>query len=289
MRFQVLIILLWLGFNLSHCYSLEKPYNYGNPYLPSPEFTEDDPQFEEGEPIWILDQTGNWIFSLPSKLVLWNRKADNHHISKETKEYLIRYIKENNLRDVKVRFNQYAPLSEWKRLPKNKNINPLVRYFFGSISLLAYTFLPGRLFAGTIGGDHYNSFTNTINVYSDLPPVVIHEGGHAKDFAQREKRTLYAFVYAIPVVGALYHEARASDDALNYFAEKNDKEQLDSSYELLTPAYATYVGGAIGDVVANPITAVAVIPGHIYGRYKKRDIDKELEKRKQKIQMKEPK
>lgn len=283
------ILFFWIGFSLTNCYSLEKPYNYGNPYLPSPEFTEEDPQFEEGEPVWILDQTGNWIFSLPSKLVLWNLKADNHHISKETKDYLIRYINENNLRDVKVRFNQYAPLSEWKRLPKNKNINPVVRYFFGSISLLAYTFLPGRLFAGTIGGDHYNSFTNTINVYSDLPPVVIHEGGHAKDFAQREKRTLYATVYAIPVIGALYHEARASDDALNYFAEKNDREQLESSYELLTPAYSTYVGGAIGDVVANPITAVTVIPGHLYGRYKKRDIDLEIEKRKQKIQIKEPK
>ncbi|MCW7470812.1 hypothetical protein [Leptospira kanakyensis] len=289
MKFFSFVLILGLSFCFTNCYSLEKPYNYGNPYLPSPEFTEDDPQFEEGEPVWILDQTGNWIFSLPSKLVLWNLKADNHHISKETKEYLIRYIKENNLRDVKVRFNQYAPLSEWKRLPKNKNINPVIRYFFGSISLLAYTFLPGRLLAGTVGGDHYNSFTNTINVYSDLPAVVIHEGGHAKDFAQREKRTLYATMYAIPVVGSLYHEARASDDALNYFAEKNDKEQLESSYELLTPAYSTYVGGAIGDVVANPITALTVIPGHIYGRYKKRDIDSELEKRKQKIQFKEPK
>lgn len=283
------IVLLGLVVLFSNCYSLEKPYNYGNPYHPSPEFTEDDPQFEEGEPVWILDQTGNWVFSLPSKLVLWDRKADNHYISKETKEYLIRYIKENNLRDVKVRFNQYAPLSEWKRLPKNKNINPVVRYFFGSISLLAYTFLPGRLFAGTIGGDHYNSFTNTINLYSDLPPVAIHEGGHAKDFAQREERTWYAVAYAIPVVGALYHEAKASDDALNYFAEKEDKAQLDSSYELLTPAYSTYVGGAIGDVVVNPITAVAVIPGHLYGRYKKREVPLELEKRKQKKKIKEPK
>ncbi|PJZ43910.1 hypothetical protein [Leptospira brenneri] len=289
MKFQTIILFLWVCFSFANCYSLEKQYNYGNPYLPSPEFTEDDPQFEEGEPVWILDQTGNWIFSLPSKIVLFNLKADNHHISKETKEYLIRYIKENNLRDVKVRFNQYAPLSEWKRLSKNQNINPYVRYFFGSISLIAYTFLPGRLFAGTIGGDHYNSFTNTINVYSDLPPVVIHEGGHAKDFAQREKRTLYAAVYAIPVIGALYHEARASDDALNYFAEKNDREQVESSYELLTPAYSTYVGGALGDVVANPITAVTFIPGHFYGRYKKRDIDAEMEKRKQKIQIKEPK
>lgn len=289
MKQRSIYFLFCLGLLFSNCYSLEKQYNYGNPYLPSPEFTEDDPQFEEGEPIWILDKTGDWVFSIPSKLVLWDRKADNHHISKETKEYLIRYMKENNLRDVKVRFNQYAPLSEWKRLSKNQNINPVVRYFFGSISLLAYTFLPGRLFAGTIGGDHYNAFTNTINLYSDLPPVAIHEGGHAKDFAQREKRTLYAAVYAIPIVGSLYHEAKASDDALNYFAEKEDIKQLESSYELLTPAYATYVGGAIGDIVVTPISTFTVIPGHFYGRYKKRDIPLELEKRKQRKILKEPK
>jgi hypothetical protein len=190
-------------------------------------------------------------------------------------------MKSNNLRDVKVRFNQYAPLSEWKRLSKNQNINPFVRYFFGSISLVAYTFLPGRLFAGTFGGDHYNSFTNTINLYSDIPAVAIHEGGHAKDFSSREKRTAYAAAYAIPFVGALYHEARATDDALNYFAELGDRKQIEESHDVLIPAYSTYVGGAVGDVVANPITIATIIPGHIYGRYKKRDIDLELSKRKE--------
>lgn len=279
MNYSRLLIAV-LGFGLSHCYSLEKSYTYGNPYHASPAFQEDDPQFEEGEPYVVLDSIGNYFFSIPSKLILWNRKADNHHISKETKEYLIDYIKKNNLRDVKVRFNQYAPLSEWKRLSKNQNINPFVRYFFGSISLISYTFLPGRLFAGTFGGDHYNSFTNTINLYSDIPAVAIHEGGHAKDFSLREKRTAYAAAYAIPFVGALYHEARATDDTLNYFAELDDRKQLEESHEVLIPAYSTYVGGAIGDIVANPITIATIIPGHVYGRYKKRDIDLELSKRK---------
>ncbi|MDF3819889.1 hypothetical protein P3G55_08270 [Leptospira sp. 96542] len=265
-----------------NCYSIQKSYNYGNPYHPSPAFPEGEEQFEEGAPVWIVDTLGHYVFSLPSKLVLWNWRADNHQISEETKNYLKDYIRENNLRDVKVRFNQYSPLSEWKRLSKNQNINPVIRYVFGSISLLAYTFLPGRLFAGTIGGDHYNSFTNTINLYSDLPPVAIHEGGHAKDFAQREYRTLYAIAYAIPFAGSLYHEARATDDAINYFAEKEDRHQLDSSFKVLVPAYATYVGGAVGDVVANPVTAVTVVPGHIYGRRKKREMDFHLGTRKEK-------
>lgn len=273
----VMLVLLVL---VSSCYSMEKKYNYGNPYLPSPAFEEGEDQFEEGEPFWIIDKTGHYFFSLPSKLILWNWKMENHEISEETKEYMKKYMKENNLRDVKVRFNQYAPISEWKRLSKNENISGLARYTIGIFSLLSYTFLPERLLAGILGGDHYNSFTNTINIYSDSVPVVIHEAGHAKDFSLRKNRTAYAMVYAVPLVGTLYHEARASNDAFGYFAEKEDREQLENAYELLTPAYSTYVGGSIGDLVLKPITSLTVIPGHIYGRYKKRSIDEQLYARK---------
>ena len=259
---------------------MEKKYNYGNPILPAPAFEEGDPQFEEGEPVWIIDKLGHYFFSLPSKLVLWNWNMESHEISEETKVYMKKYMIENNLRDVKVRFNQYSPLSEWRRLTKNENINPIARYTVGTISLLGYTFLPERLIAGVYGGDHYNSFTNTINIYSNSIPVVIHEAGHSKDFLQRENRTLYAMIYAIPVVGTLYHEARASDDAFNYFAEKEDRKQLEDAYDLLTPAYSTYVGGSIGNFVVKPIVSLTVIPGHLYGRYKKRTIDDQLKARK---------
>ncbi|GBF51838.1 hypothetical protein LPTSP4_33760 [Leptospira ryugenii] len=278
-KFQYLALLSLLFLN-SFCYSIERRYNYGNPYSPAPAFSENDPQFEEGEPVWIVDKLGHYVFSLPSKVILLNWSMENHNLSEETKNHLKNYIRENNLRDVKVRFNQYAPLSEWRRLGKNENVNVFARYTLGSLSLLAYTFLPERLLAGLIGGDHYNPFTNTINVYSDSAAVLIHEGGHAKDFAQRENKTTYALIRAIPIVGALYQEARATDDTLNYFAEKNDKKKLEESYDILSPAYGTYVGGSIGDVIVAPATALAVIPGHIYGRYKKRSIDSQLSQRK---------
>jgi hypothetical protein len=272
----------FLIFSFIGCYSLEKKYNYGNPYLPSPAFEDGEPQFEEGEPVWIVDKLGHYFFSLPSKLVLWNWNMESHEISEETKEYMKKYIIDNNLRDVKVRFNQYAPLSEWRRLTKNENVSAFARYTVGIFSLLAYTFLPERLLAGIVGGDHYNSFTNTINIYSNSIPVVIHEGGHAKDFSQRKNRTAYAIVYAVPIVGPLYHEARASDDALNYFAEKNDRKQMEDAYDILVPAYSTYVGGSIADLVINPITSLTVIPGHFYGRYKKRSIGEQMSLRKRK-------
>ncbi|HLC16800.1 MAG TPA: hypothetical protein VJL89_11315 [Thermodesulfovibrionia bacterium] len=118
------------------------------------------------------------IWSL-SKFFLWNWKVDNHNISYDTEEKLRQYLADNDLNNVKVRLNQYNPGDEWSRLHRNKAVSAGWRYTLGAITVLGYTLLPGRLF----GGDNYNPFTNTISVYSDLKPVVIHEAGHAKDMA----------------------------------------------------------------------------------------------------------
>ena len=56
------------------------------------------------------------------------------------------------------------------------------------IANMFYTAFPERIFAAFPfigGGDHYNPYTNTINIYSDHRAIVLHEGGHAKDFARR--------------------------------------------------------------------------------------------------------
>jgi hypothetical protein len=267
-----LFLILVVGILGSGCYSVEKKYNYGESFHNSPDiWTEEEPQFESGKPNWILDNLGDYFFSIPAKLILWNRNVGNHQISDTTKDWLKGYIRENNLRSVKVRFNQYAPGSELRRIWKNDTIHPFVKYSAGLISWVVYSVLPERLFAGLIGGDHYNPFSNTINLYSDIPAIAIHEGGHAKDFSQRERKTLYAILYSVPIFGSLYHEAVASDDTLSYFAEKKDDDQIEESFEILIPAYSTYMGGSINGVVSSPFTVVAVIPGHAYGQYKSRE------------------
>ncbi len=270
-RSMVWILSIFLG----TCYSLDKKYNYGESFHDSPDlWTEENPQFEVGEPVWILDTLGNYVFSIPSKLLFWNVQVDNHRFDEKTIEIAKTYIRENNLRSVKVRFNQYAPISELQRILANPTIHPFVKYTFGLGSWLIYTMFPERLFAGLIGGDHYNPYSNTMNLYSNLPSIAIHEGGHAKDFNAREYKTTYAIVYSIPVVGPLYHEAVATDDAFAYFQEKNDPDSIEESYEVLVPAYSTYLGGAFGDIVRSPYSFIAVIPGHIYGQYKARQFQK---------------
>jgi len=75
---------------------------------------------------------------------------------------LTEYLEDNDLDSVLVRVNQYDPLGEWQRLVANKRLGAGWRYTVGTFELVKYTVLPGRL----LGGDWYNPYTNTVNIYS---------------------------------------------------------------------------------------------------------------------------
>lgn len=206
-----------------------------------------------------------WLLGIPSKIILLNPYVDNHFISPNTVRALQEYLVRNDLTNVKVRVNQYAPLREWSRLFRNKSVGWGWRYTFGTLSLLVYTVLPGRLF----GGDNYNPYTNTLNLYSDHPAIALHEGGHAKDFAPRKYKGTYAFFYMLPFF-ALYPEARATSDVLSYLHEQPSVTDEAAAYRILYPAYATYVGGEMTQHV-QPVSSVywgALIAGHLLGQWK---------------------
>ncbi|MDA1043817.1 MAG: hypothetical protein O3C57_01195 [Verrucomicrobia bacterium] len=249
------------------------PYDYGqrlktDRYYVMPE---DEPQIEVGRPVKVLDVAG-WIWGIPSKIILWNSKVDNHYVSDDTSAAIREYLALNELSHVKVRINQYRPGAEWKRLFRNKHTNPAWRYTLGVLSVTFYTALPGRFF----GGDNYNPYSNTVNLYSDVPTIAMHEGGHAKDFAERTYKGTYAALYMLPFA-ALYHEAVASNDAFSYMRAEQDADTEKDGYKILYPAYGTYVGGGVGNWLAFPynliVYAAGVIPGHIIGRVKSATLD----------------
>ena len=216
-------------------------------------------QVERGKPNKLLDAS-DWYTpnSLLSKLFLWNKKVDSHQIGSQTEEQLITYLKENDLRDVKLLINRYDPKNQWKRLVRNDKVSPLYRYTFGLVANIGYTILPGRLF----GGDHYNPYTNTINLYSDIPAIALHEGAHAKDTNSRKYPGTHAAIYALgSPYTPLYYEHKATEDALSYLHDKEDKEGLKKAYKILHPAYGTYVSPYGG-----------VIIGHITGAIKAKKV-----------------
>ncbi len=230
----------------------------------SPLLLDSEPQIQRGEPRKVIDAFG-WVWGIPSKLLLWNRRVENHNISLDTEAAIAKYLYENNLDTVRIRLNQYRPGEDWSRLARNKSVGAAWRYTFGTVSVLGETIFPGRLF----GGDHYNPFTNTVHVYSDVPAIALHEGGHAKDFARRKWKGTYAAVYVLPVV-PLYHESIASRDVVAYLEKHGSSEQQAAARRILYPAYATYVGNAAGYGLPSysfPLYYGAVAAGHLWGRY----------------------
>jgi len=228
-----------------------------------PPVTDDRPQIQRGKARPILDATG-WVFGIPGKILLWDRRVDNHRIGYETETMLAQYLDQNELEGVRVSLNQYRPGEDWSRLVRNKSVGPGWRYTLGTLSVLGETLLPGRLF----GGDHYNPYTNTIHLYSDLPAIALHEAAHAKDFARRQWKGTYAAAYLLPIA-PLYHESIATADVFAYLEAQSTPEQQAAAARVLYPAYGTYVGSAAGVIVppqSNPLYIASVIGGHVVGR-----------------------
>ncbi|MCC7338181.1 MAG: hypothetical protein IT422_24070 [Pirellulaceae bacterium] len=235
----------------------------------SPLLLDSEPQIQRGEPRKVIDAVG-WVWGIPNKLLLWNRRVENHKISVDTEAAIANYLYANQLPTVRVRLNQYRPGEDWSRLVRNKSVGAGWRYTFGAVSVLGETVLPGRIF----GGDHFNPFTNTVHIYSDIPAIAIHEGAHAKDFARRRWKGTYAAVYALPIV-PLYHESIASRDVMAYLEAHGSRAEQAAAQRILVPAYATYVGNAGGYGFPHygfPIYYGSVLAGHALGRYQAHEI-----------------
>jgi hypothetical protein len=260
------LVVLTAMFSFGGCRVLEpKPISMVRNNIPTTLLADGESQFERGERRPIIDGFG-WIWGIPSKLMLWNRKVENHRISPETETLMAEYMQANGLSDIKVRLNQYRPRDDWRRLTRNTSVAWPWRYSFGAVSVLGEAIIPGRLF----GGDHYNPYTGTIHLYSDVPSIAFHEAAHAKDFSNRAHPGNYAAIYLLP--GApLWHERIATNDVLSYVTDRNDPQLRREAYNVLYPAYGTYVGSAGGYVLprySNPIYLGGIVTGHAIGRWR---------------------
>lgn len=228
----------------------------------------DDQPIEQGKPNRVVDSVG-WVVGIPGKLLLWDRRVDNHRLSGETIEAAAEYMDAAELGHVKVRANQYAPHLDWKRLRANRSMHWLPRYALGTLSLGYEAIVPGRIF----GGDHYNPYTQTVHLYSDIPAIAWHELAHAKDFSRRKGQGTYALAYsAVP----LWHETIASQDVMSYVADRGDREEIAEAVEILYPAYGTYIGGAgsswVSSDVGLPLYYASVLGSHVNARLLARKI-----------------
>ncbi len=263
-HFLLPIGLIWVSLSFGCRVLQPQPIDMVRNNIPTDLTADNEPQMERGKPRPIIDGFG-WVWGIPSKLMLWNRKVENHRISPETESLLADYMETNGLSDIKVRLNQYHPLNDWSRLTRNTSVAWPWRYTFGAISVLGETVIPGRLF----GGDHYNAYTGTIHLYGDVPAIAFHEAAHAKDFSNRKHPGNYAALYLLPGV-PLWHERVATNDVFSYLQFRNDRRLEREAYFTLYPAYGTYVGTAGGFAFprrSNPLYIGGILAGHAMGRW----------------------
>ena len=245
---------LLLSVTLVGCATTPPPYTGQGPH----------PQIERGARVPPVDFLGN-VLALPMKLLLWSWQFDNHTISPQTEQTLVKYLDARDLpalEDTRFQLNEYHPGQDLSRLVHNRYVKWPYRLLIGlPMTLITDVLLPGRLFPW---GDYYNPFTNTVHLYSDHPAIALHEAGHAYDFATRRWKGTYATTRLIPLVD-LYQEYKATSEALRYLQSTEQHAEEISAYKILYPAYGTYVGAYIFAPIG---TVVGVLIGHLTGRSK---------------------
>ena len=196
-------------------------------------------QVVRGQPRPVIDAVGK-VFGTPNRIALGNRSVDNHAISPETEQQIVNYLEDQQLDSVLVRVNQYDPVGEFKRMHANKHIRPAWKLTAGSYNWLKYTLLPGRI----TGGDWYNPYSQTLNLYSDVAPLAISRAAYAQDIRSRVNPGAYAAISEIPGVG-LKHETTATQLAIEWYAQRRP-DQLEAAKNVIYPNYGASWGGQLG-------------------------------------------
>lgn len=212
------------------------------------------------------------LLASPIKLLLWNRHFGTHNISPETEAVLADFIRRNELRGVKVRINQFAPVNDMRRLFTYHEVGLLYRII--GIPTTLITSLTGRLLGGLVFSDFFNPFNNTMNIYSNDIAIALHEAGHVKDHEKQRWKGTYALLRSFPGVD-IAQELIATHEAFDYLElYGSDKEKIRAP-RVLYPAFGTYAGGYLSFV---PFAWVgALLGGHFYGalrsKYKREEIE----------------
>lgn len=247
------------------CGCAATPYRYGRFHPDQPDGTDVQPiAVAYGEPNKFLDGVG-WVVGAPARLITMNKNVNNHHISHETLEQLKLYLERNDITDVYVAIDVYDPKDQWRRLTDNDRIAPVWKYSFGTVNWIGYTLLPNRI----IGGDRYNPFTNTLNLSSDVPALVLAEAAYAKDIRGQTYPGVYAsIVNDTPVLGVV-RQARAASDLLGYARVHDEWPVEKQAYHVLYPQMGVTAIGPIGTfvpVIGPYLDLAGAAAGHVAGR-----------------------
>ena len=263
---------------LSGCSSLG-PYHYSRFHQ---EDFDPDPQqidVQVGAESPRLDRIA-MVLGFPAKLIPFSSKINTHQLSPETTEKLKTYLADNDLTDVCIYINKYAPREQWQRMRQNDRIAPAWKYTFGTGRWLADVIAPARLF----GGEEYNPFTNTLMVNSDAPAVLLHEAAFAKDVRSRKYPGMYASVNELPVL-SLWRRVVGAQDVISYAQSLHDWPVEEEAYIVLFPqmgaetflAFDPFLNLSIWFTPALAMSGAAVghVTGHVSAAYRAAEVKRD--------------
>lgn len=220
---------------------------------------------EYGVPRPVIDSVG-WVVGIPRRILLWDRRVDNHCVTESTVNSVREYLAVNQLHDVTIRVNQYAPIAELRRLRDNHRVGAGWRYTYGLGHWMAYTMFPGRIW----GGDWYNPYTNTVHLYSDVPQLGLVEAAYAQDIASQAFPGTYATAQTLPIVG-MWHESKATENVVSYVALNGTVEEQERTKQILYARYGMALGGEVGSLqtvsglaIGNVYQVIGAVAGHTY-------------------------
>ena len=216
-------------------------------------------QFERGQPHKIVDSIG-WVFGIPKKIILWDRRAVNHRVSAETEQRLAAYMDANGLVTTKVRINEYDPVGEWRRLAANKEVGAGWRYTVGAFDTLGYTLFPGRVF----GEDGYNPYTDSVYVYSDISCLAEEQASYAKLIRAHSHPGTYVAIVSLPFV-QLWPEKQSKTDVLDYTLASGTPDETTEATHIFYAEYGAEVGGQASVLLGAgiPLTLAGAGIGHV--------------------------
>lgn len=222
-----------------------------------------------GRPNKVIDSVG-WLVGAPRKVLLWDRRVDNHDVSHQTTESIAAFAQMHQLDGLCARVNQYDPIDEFSRLRTNKTVAPGWRYTLGTMSLIGYTLVPGRI----VGMDQYNPYTNSVYVYSDVPALAVEATAYAKDVKSRALPGTYAAVNHLPFV-SIWHESVNVRDAVAFMEQHGTSEERTDGLRVLHANYGSTIALATG---AGPIAQVGgAVAGHFTGRFQAAWLERQAE------------
>ncbi len=187
-------------------------------------------------PLWRIL---GYIGSLPTKAFFMSWEVSNY-VKPKTKKSIEDILKrDSKIKGLTVRLNHTNPIKDTKRLFTEKQLKErnslLFRIFLG----IPTTILGGFL-AKLRRSDHYNPFTKTVIVYSNIEAIAKHEIGHHRDFMRFSEDGVYSVARIFPPI-TLYQEWRASKYA-KWTLRKKTRNQFG---RFLIPAYVTYILDAV--------------------------------------------